>query len=110
MGGRMRGGWCVVLLTAALLSGAATTVAADDDGPAWAYVENQKSDIVILTYSVVTDTASSTSVQELYPGRVLRLDTNTLDGEVCASMEDDPNPAKELGCRALSPGQRWVIY
>jgi hypothetical protein len=100
----------VALLAAALLAGVTTGPAADDDRPAWAYVENQRSEIVILKYSLVTDTASSTTIQELYPGRVLKLDTNTLDGEVCAGIEDDPNPAKILGCKTLVEGQRWVIY
>ena len=97
-------------MAAVLALALAVGVAADDDGPAWAYVENQKSDIVILKYSQVTDTGSSTTIQELYPGRTLRLDTGQLDGEVCAGVEDDPNPAKILGCKTLVEGQRWVIY
>jgi hypothetical protein len=100
----------LALAAVVLFVGVATSVAADDDGPAWAYVENQRNEIVILQYSQVTSTASSTSILEVYPGRTQRFDVNKLDGDVCAAVEDDPNPAKSLGCRTLTPGQRWVIY
>lgn len=96
----------LVVLLAALLMVSVSSLADDDH---YAYVENQRSDIVILKYSQQTDTNSSTSILELHPGETKRFDVNTLVGEVCAGVEDDPNPAKILGCKTLTAGQRWVI-
>lgn len=93
----------VLILPALLL-----TAQERDSRPAT--VENQTSDVIILTYQESDGAYSSKNQVQLYPGERKRLNVSRIQGEVCAWGAKEYRPAEKIGCRTLRPGEYWVIH
>ncbi len=104
--------WLSVLLVLAMVLGFASGLAAGDKETRYAFITNQTADIVVLRYDEMISGNKAKSAVQVYVGETKRIDTTKIDGDVCAwdAREGSLQPAKQIGCKRLQPGDRWVIH
>ncbi len=104
--------WLVatILLCMAVLALPALVAYAQDGNSRPATVENQTSDVIMLTYQESDGAYTSKNQVPLYPGERKNLNANRIQGEVCAWSAKEYQPTEKVGCRTLRPGDFWVIH
>ncbi len=102
--------WLAALLVLAASLGSAIAPAASGAETRWALIVNQTNDTVIITYTEVVNGMVAKSQGPVYAGGSKRLDTSSLQGEVCAWAGKEFEPSKKIGCRTLNPGDTWIIH
>jgi hypothetical protein len=101
-----------MLLVMALMLGFTSGLAAGTKETRYAFITNQTADIVVLRYDETVSGNKAKSAIQIYVGETKRVDTTKIDGEVCAwdAREGSLQPAQQIGCKRLQPGDHWVLH